>query len=189
MRISLTSLFPSSPYLLMNDTTHDPPIPLPIRVGDFSLDGFPDIIPIIASAPTGGVLGVGASINRTPYLLTSVPCARGVVGCGANGQGRRGFTTIDAGSEALQQIVDARGVTVLDLDEDVCTHQSLMILFWKHHCSIQGTLDILVQRSGEQGRGTNLFIHNNFFYDAFFLKAMGKLLHSKILCLSQFSQF
>jgi integrin alpha FG-GAP repeat containing protein 1 len=39
----------------------------------------------------------------------------------------------------------------------------------------QGTLDILVQRTGEQGGGTNSFIHNNFFYDAFFLKAMGKL--------------
>ncbi|KAF8487633.1 hypothetical protein JB92DRAFT_2759088 [Gautieria morchelliformis] len=153
VRINLTSLFPSSPYLLMNDMTHDPPIPLPIRVGDFSLDGFPDLIPIVASAPKGGVFGVGGSIERTPYLMTSVPCARGVAGCGASGQGRRGFRITSAGSEALQQIVDARGVTVLDLDED-------------------GTLDILVQRTGEQGSGTNLFVHNNFFYDAFFLKAM-----------------
>jgi integrin alpha FG-GAP repeat containing protein 1 len=121
VRINLTSLFPSSPYLLMNDMTHDPSIPLPIRVGDFSLDGFPDLIPIVASAPKGGVLGIGTNIERTPYLLTSVPCARGVAGCGASGQGRRGFRIATAGSEALQQIVDARGVTVLDLDEDVCS--------------------------------------------------------------------
>ncbi|KAF8590510.1 hypothetical protein K439DRAFT_1381934 [Ramaria rubella] len=153
VRIDLTSIFPSSPYLLMTDTTHIPPLPLSIRVGDLSLDGFPDLIPIVASAPHGGILGVGASVDRTPRLLTSVPCARGLPGCGPNGQGRRGFKLTNSGAEALQHIVDARGVTVLDLDED-------------------GTLDILVQRTGEQGDGSNTFIHNNFFYDAFFLKAM-----------------
>lgn len=38
---------------------------------------------------------------------------------------------------------------------------------------IQGTLDILVQRTGEQGQGPFLFVQNNFFFDAFFLKAIG----------------
>ena len=122
VRIDVKALFPSSPYLLMNDVTHDPPLPLPIRVGDLSLDGFPDLIIIVASAPKGGILGVGASIDRTPYLLSSVPCARGIAGCNESGQGRRGFAVASTGSEALRQIVDARGVTVLDLDEDVCCH-------------------------------------------------------------------
>jgi hypothetical protein len=118
----------------MNDVTHDPPLPLPIRSGDLSLDGFPDLIPIIASAPKGGVLGIGASIDQTPYLLTSVPCARGVAGCNGSGQGRRGFRIASEGSEALQQIVDARGVTVLDLDEDVRCHQ-LSLTFLSSLCS------------------------------------------------------
>ena len=106
----------------MYDTSHDPPLPLPIRIGDLSLNGFPDLIPVIASAPKGGVLGLGSTIDRTPYILTSIPCARGVAGCNEGGQGRRGFAVARAGSEALQQIVDTRGVTVLDLDEDVCVH-------------------------------------------------------------------
>lgn len=38
----------------------------------------------------------------------------------------------------------------------------------------QGTLDIMVQRTGEQGQGTIVFIQNNFYYDAFFLKAIGE---------------
>lgn len=42
----------------------------------------------------------------------------------------------------------------------------------------QGTLDIMVQRSGKQGQGTILFVQNNVFYDAFFLKAIGMLYHS-----------
>lgn len=37
------------------------------------------------------------------------------------------------------------------------------------------TLDILVQRMGEQGQGSFLFVQNNFFFDAFFLKAMVSL--------------
>ena len=37
----------------------------------------------------------------------------------------------------------------------------------------QGTLDIMVQRTGDQGEGNILFVQNNFYYDAFFLKAIG----------------
>ncbi|KIJ44161.1 hypothetical protein M422DRAFT_30662 [Sphaerobolus stellatus SS14] len=151
-RIPVTS-FGSESSLLMVDTTNDPPIPLPIRVGDLSLDGFPDLIPIITTPTSGGVFGIGAGINRTPAVLTSVPCARGIPGCSADGRGRRGFQHLTSGVEALQTIVDARSVAVLDLDED-------------------GTLDILIQRTGEQQSGSTTFIHNNFFYDAFFLKAM-----------------
>lgn len=40
---------------------------------------------------------------------------------------------------------------------------------------MQGTLDILVQRSGHDGQGNFLFVQNNFYYDAFFLKAIGQL--------------
>ena len=32
----------------------------------------------------------------------------------------------------------------------------------------------MVQRTGDQGRGNVIFVQNNFYYDAFFLKAIGK---------------
>ena len=32
----------------------------------------------------------------------------------------------------------------------------------------------MVQRTGEQGQGNIWFVQNNFYYDAFFLKAIGK---------------
>lgn len=35
-----------------------------------------------------------------------------------------------------------------------------------------GTLDVLIQRTGAQGEGNVLFVQNNFYYDAFFLKAI-----------------
>jgi hypothetical protein len=39
----------------------------------------------------------------------------------------------------------------------------------------QGTLDIMVQRSGGQESQKLTFIQNNFYHDAFFLKAQGQL--------------
>lgn len=48
----------------------------------------------------------------------------------------------------------------------------------------QGTLDIVVQRTGNDGRGNVLFVQNNFYYDAFFLKAIGgcgRLVHGTVL--------
>jgi integrin alpha FG-GAP repeat containing protein 1 len=109
----------SSSSLLMSDVTHDPPIPVPIRVGDLSLDGFPDLILIVATPVGGGLLGIGGDFHKTPVVLSSVSCSQGILGCSASGQGRRGFVHLDSGVEALQAIEDARGVAVLDLDEDV----------------------------------------------------------------------
>jgi len=84
-----------------------------------------------------------------------VPCAKDVAGCGVDGGGRRGWKVapIKTGAETLENIKDARGVAFLDLDED-------------------GTLDIMVQRTGNDGQGKVLFVQNNVYYDAFFLKAI-----------------
>ena len=41
---------------------------------------------------------------------------------------------------------------------------------------VQGSLDILVQRTGVTGQGKITFIQNNIYYDAFFLKAIGLLI-------------
>jgi integrin alpha FG-GAP repeat containing protein 1 len=43
------------------------------------------------------------------------------------------------------------------------------------NCGWQGTLDILIQRTGLEGQGKITFVQNNFYYDAFFLKAIGEL--------------
>ena len=43
---------------------------------------------------------------------------------------------------------------------------------------MQGSLDLMVQRSGEQDEQRVTFIQNNFYHDAFFLKAQGELSHT-----------
>ncbi|KAL9714709.1 hypothetical protein Ac2012v2_001367 [Leucoagaricus gongylophorus] len=140
---AISSLLPENSSLLVTDTTYDPPIPLSIRLGDANLDGFLDFLLISASGD-----------DRTPYLVYSTPCAPGVVGCNpSDGSGRRGWRVADIGTMSLKNVKDARGVTFLDMDED-------------------GTLDIMVQRTGSQSGNQVLFIQNNFYYDAFFLKAI-----------------
>lgn len=106
--------------LLMYDTSFSPPIPLPLRLGDADLDGFPDILLIATGEPHGGILGIGQKEDHTPKLLLSVPCAPGLPGCAAKGKGgnKRSFH-VSSGSEVLDSITDASGVSFFDLDEDV----------------------------------------------------------------------
>ncbi|KAI0810948.1 hypothetical protein BC629DRAFT_1589690 [Irpex lacteus] len=156
VRIPVTTLFPSSSstsnsasFLLVLDTTQSPSVPIPIKLGDVNQDGFPDILAIVASGTTG-------RSDRTPRLAYSVECHGGkhgksVPGCAGNG--RRGWSVLQKGAEVMSEVRDAVGVAFLDMDED-------------------GSLDVMVQRTGSQGEGNMLFVQNNFYYDAFFLKAI-----------------
>jgi len=130
------------------DTTHNPPIPLPIKLGDANVDGFTDMLFVLS---TQNAMAPNRE-KRTPKLVMSVPCEGGVAGC-TNGRGRRGFSVVRKGAKGLEMVGDARGVAFVDMDED-------------------GSLDIIVQRSGLGGQGNILFVQNNFYFDAFFLKAI-----------------
>jgi integrin alpha FG-GAP repeat containing protein 1 len=146
------------------DTTFNPSLPVSIKLGDANLDGFPDFLII-----------TGSGKDNIPSLVYSVPCAVGVVGCGKDGSGKRGWEVATQGVESLQAVTDARSLSFLDMDEDVSFDLLLLLILVSNSFSIdwQGTLDILVQRTGSAGHGNFLFIQNNFYYDAFFLKAIG----------------
>ncbi len=120
-RIELNSLFPSmkSAGLLVYDKTFDPPVSQGIKLGDANLDGFPDLLFILAGNPHGGFLGVGDVADRIPTLAISRSCASGVPGCGQSGKGKRGFAAMTSGFDALSEIKDAATVSFIDMDEDV----------------------------------------------------------------------
>jgi hypothetical protein len=112
VRIPFSDLLPSptANSLLVLDNTYSPALPLPIKLGDANLDGFPDLLFIVFNPSDG---------SQTPKLLFSEPCAKGLGGCDEKGQGRRGFQLITKGAETLEAVKDARGVAFLDMDEDV----------------------------------------------------------------------
>lgn len=87
----------------------DQNIPLPIRAGDFDLDGYPDLL-----------LTVSDGTNSTVKVLRNVPCGNGVKGCDTPVSGGRGFIVAGGkGWEALESITDAVGASWIDIDDDV----------------------------------------------------------------------
>lgn len=148
----------------MLDTTFNPSLPVSIKLGDANLDGFPDFLII-----------TGSGKDYIPSLVYSVPCDVGVAGCEKDGSGKRGWKVATEGVESLEAVKDARSLSFLDMDEDVSFDLLSLLILASDSLSIdvQGTLDILVQRTGSAGHGNFLFIQNNFYFDAFFLKAIG----------------
>lgn len=108
--IPLSSIIPQVSSLLLFDTSHNPHLPLPLRIGDYNLDGFPDILAVVAT-----------SSSTTAKILKSLPCETGRPECdgGRGNSGRRRFDVVSKGATVLEQIHDVRGASWLDLDEDV----------------------------------------------------------------------
>ncbi|EIW70623.1 hypothetical protein TREMEDRAFT_28893 [Tremella mesenterica DSM 1558] len=136
---------------------HARSIPLPIRPGDFNVNGFPDLLITIANStaapPTGGPFGSSRHAGHQVKILENVPCGKGVAGCEKGSKRKRGLRVGSGkGWTALDGIWDASGASWMDLDDD-------------------GSLDILVQRTNAQGEGLVTVVQNNFYHDAFFLKA------------------
>ena len=69
--------------------------------------------------------------ERVPSLVFSVPCADGVAGCVSNEREKRGWKVASHGAETLEDIKDARGVSFLDMDEDVMVFLFLVL----YNCS------------------------------------------------------
>lgn len=142
--IPITDLFPGDDVQLLVSAPGTKDIPLPPRAGDFDVDGFPDLLVTVKS-------GYDTKVK----VLHNVPCGKGVPGCTNAPKGARGLVVGGGkGWDALDRITDATGASWIDLDDD-------------------GSLDIMVQRSGKQDKERVTFIQNNFYHDAFFLKAQG----------------
>jgi integrin alpha FG-GAP repeat containing protein 1 len=123
-----------------------------LQVLDTSFSPAQPVVPRTGDANLDGFPDLLLVTEGRVRLLLSTPCARGVPGCEAPGA-RRGWREVRQGVEPLASITDARSAVFVDMDED-------------------GTLDVMVQRTGGQGAGRVLFVQNNFYYDAFFMKAI-----------------
>ncbi|RUS19475.1 hypothetical protein BC937DRAFT_87413 [Endogone sp. FLAS-F59071] len=132
--------------LLMNDNAFKGGLPVPVRIGDYNLDGYPDLL--LISTPNSG------STSHV-ILLESVLCTLDTCSSHAVAAERRTFVKVVKGANVLTSMANPRAAAFFDIDED-------------------GTLDIVVLQSAGSGTAARnvQLIRNNYFNDAFFLKGL-----------------
>ncbi|KAJ2646294.1 hypothetical protein IWW40_005530 [Coemansia sp. RSA 1250] len=116
--------------------------PPAVKLGDFNLDGYPDMAIVTRKSKS----------ESRVRLLRSEPCD----GCKAGKSkqlARRDFAAVTDGVAALEQFSQAQDVAFFDMDGS-------------------GTLDLLVHYMDKAGKLRAAAVYNNFFTDAFFIKAL-----------------
>jgi len=130
--IPVSDLFPGTTAILFAEpksTSSGNPALIPLRIGDFDIDGFPDILTLIvnntAAPPDGGIFGGGRSPGIQVKILQNAPCGKRDVACqdGKHRVKRRQFKpVVESGIETLDSIWDARNAAWFDVGEDVSSH-------------------------------------------------------------------
>lgn len=135
--------------ILLDDDVGTRVRPVPVRIGDYNNDGYPDVA--VLTTPQNAVRG-----ETRVHLLESRACKRhGGVGCGT-GPAHRTFAAVRG--TVLDDERYVRSVSFIDLDED-------------------GSLDMVLQSlppastHATDARAIS-FVQNNYLHDAFFLKAL-----------------
>ncbi len=135
--IPMSSLFPTSSsdiqFLLHPPST--PSIPLPLRPGDFDIDGFPDLLLTVTnssiSTSSGGIFGSSRGQGTQVRILENVPCKKGIAGCDARGRGRRGLRVGSGkGWQVLNEIRDVEGASWIDIDDDASSSTIFLPESW-----------------------------------------------------------
>ncbi|GAA5911057.1 FG-GAP repeat domain-containing protein [Sporobolomyces salmoneus] len=139
----------ASHNLVTSSTSFRGFLPTPPQIGDYNIDGYPDLLLLVSPQ--------AHSSQRRVKLLQSRPCSPGKCTEAQIRTSRRRYEVVEGdakGVEEMEKFTDVESVSWVDLDDD-------------------GSLDIVLQRSGQSGAARQInFIKNNFFNDAFFLKAM-----------------
>ncbi|KAI8608561.1 hypothetical protein BC830DRAFT_1210722 [Chytriomyces sp. MP71] len=117
---------------------------MPLRLGDYDRDGYPDIL----------ILTYDRSA-RYIRLLQSVLCSKGVCTKADILDRKRAYTMMNTGMSDVNAIPGTKtGAAFFDLYDD-------------------GTLDLLVTTRDESAKMNHIYaLKNNFFSDGFFLKAL-----------------
>ncbi|GAK62023.1 t-cell immunomodulatory protein [Moesziomyces antarcticus] len=141
-------------------------LPNALHLGDYNKDGYPDLVVVTIPDRTaaGGRNNVRGNGETRAHILRNLECSKvpasekADLGCVADRSEGRTFIKVTAGANSLEVLRDVRSASWIDIDED-------------------GTLDLVLQRTPSVSDGMDssrriTFVHNNYFHDSFFLKAL-----------------
>jgi integrin alpha FG-GAP repeat containing protein 1 len=94
----------SKETILLKDTNFRGQLPVPLHLGDYNQDGYPDVL---------------VTTTERVLLLQSVLCTSKLCSSSAVGASRRSFSIVTVGSDALTKISNPTQATFFDIDEDV----------------------------------------------------------------------
>ncbi|RKO90225.1 hypothetical protein BDK51DRAFT_21778 [Blyttiomyces helicus] len=141
--ITVASILGTGEHLATDAGLFKGPLPIPLRIGDYNNDGYPDLLVVTT-------LSDGSSKVR---ILESYPCASSVCSAQAVSGKRRAFQAQRSGVTALDAVDGQKlGAAFMDLNED-------------------GTLDVLVFSVVNNVYKISA-LYNNYYNDAFFLKSL-----------------
>ncbi|ORX98916.1 integrin alpha N-terminal domain-containing protein [Basidiobolus meristosporus CBS 931.73] len=133
--------------IMTSDANFNGILPVPLRIGDYNLDGHPDVLLVTTEGKDSSKM----------YLLQNEPCKSGRCSQATIDAKRRTMVLVSSGLDDLNAIPNPKAGAFFDLDED-------------------GTLDFLVLSPSNSdtrlaSRNANV-LYNNFFNDAFFMKTL-----------------
>lgn len=138
----LENILAKGEYIVMDDSSFKGASPVPIRLGDYNLDGYPDLLFVT---------------NQRALLMESELCNNKLCTQTDADNYRRSFKLVSQGAEALtKDVSNPRQAAFFDIAED----GTLDILVLES----QGSSSSLARNAQ--------FIMNNYFNDAFFLKGL-----------------
>lgn len=86
------------------------PLPVSLSIGDYNIDGFPDILAVTVNEDSG------ESVVR---LIASVPCTKDLCTPLQITKERRALEWVSQGVSALNSVADVKKAVFMDFDEDV----------------------------------------------------------------------
>lgn len=113
VQFPLDEVLPDNQRLLLVDPGFKGVLPVSVHVGDYNLDGYPDLL-IVSGTPGNNNRASSATLLQSVLCRSDNGCALTAVDAK-----RRSFIKVTEGANELNSLQDVRAAAFLDLDEDV----------------------------------------------------------------------
>lgn len=110
----IDTLLGDNEHILTEDSNFRGQLPVPVRTGDYNLDGYPDLL---------------VTTNQRVLLLESILCDASLCSSSAQSASKRTFTAVTTGADILNKMSNPTQAAFFDIDEDVSKADQLKYVY------------------------------------------------------------